>query len=74
MGPSHHGMARSRVADRGYGLHVWCVAANVFNKQSRRPTRGGTPACGLGEGLTAPYCKKPEVLHTGCRNWVDSLE
>jgi hypothetical protein len=31
----HHGMARPRVADRGDGLQIWRVAANILNKQSR---------------------------------------
>jgi hypothetical protein len=31
----HHGMARPRVADRGYGLQIWRVAANILNRQSR---------------------------------------
>jgi hypothetical protein len=29
----HHGMARPRVADRGDGLQIWRVAANILNKQ-----------------------------------------
>jgi hypothetical protein len=31
----HHRMARPRVADRGHGLQIWRVAANILNKQSR---------------------------------------
>jgi hypothetical protein len=33
--PCDHGMARSQVADVGDGLHIWRVAANILNKQSR---------------------------------------
>jgi hypothetical protein len=33
--PCHHGMARSRVADRGDGLQIWRVAAIILNKQSQ---------------------------------------
>jgi hypothetical protein len=29
----HHSMARPQVADRGDGLQVWRVAANILNKQ-----------------------------------------
>jgi len=31
--PSHHGMARPRVADGADGFQVWRVAANMLNKQ-----------------------------------------
>jgi hypothetical protein len=43
----HHGMVRPRVADRGDGLQIWRVAANIFNKQSRTADRGGPTAWGL---------------------------
>ena len=33
------------------------VAGNILNKQSRKPTRVGPPAWGLGEVLTAPHRK-----------------
>jgi hypothetical protein len=29
---------------------IWRVAASILNKQSRKSTRGGPPAWGLGEG------------------------
>jgi hypothetical protein len=45
-------MARPQVADGGDGLQIWEVAANILNKQSRQPTRGGPPAWGFGMGLT----------------------
>jgi hypothetical protein len=48
----HHGMARPRVADRGDGLQIWRVAANILNKQW--PTVGGPPAWGLGGGANNP--------------------
>jgi hypothetical protein len=32
--PCHHSMARPQVADRGDGLRIWRVAANILNKQS----------------------------------------
>jgi len=34
MDPCHHGMARTRFADSGYGLQVCKVNGNVLNKQS----------------------------------------
>jgi hypothetical protein len=49
-------MARPQVAD-GEGLQIWRVAANILNKQSRQPTRGGPSAWGLGVGLTTPHRK-----------------
>jgi len=35
MGPSHHGMARTRDADGRDDLQTWRVAGNIVNKQSR---------------------------------------
>jgi hypothetical protein len=32
---SWHGTSRPRVADRGEGIQIWRVAANILNKQSR---------------------------------------
>jgi hypothetical protein len=32
---------------------IWRIAANILNKQSRKPTRGGPPAWGLGDVLTS---------------------
>ena len=37
---------------------MWRGAANILNKQSRQPTRGGPPAWGLSEVLTTPRRKK----------------
>jgi hypothetical protein len=36
---------------------IWRVAANILNKQFRRPTRGGPPDWWLGEVLISPYRK-----------------
>jgi len=36
---------------------IWMVAANILNKKSRKPTRDGPPARGLGEVLTTPHRK-----------------
>jgi hypothetical protein len=38
--PSHHGMARSQVADGGDALQVWRAATNILNKQSRTANKG----------------------------------
>jgi hypothetical protein len=35
VGPCHHGMARPRFANGGYGLQIWRVAANILKKESR---------------------------------------
>jgi hypothetical protein len=48
----HDGMTRPRVADRGDGLQIWRVAANIFISRRGRPTVDGPPAWGLGGGLT----------------------
>jgi hypothetical protein len=44
----HHSMARPRVADRGDGLQIWRVAANIFNKQSRTADSGWSSRLGVG--------------------------
>jgi len=39
------------------------------------PTRGGSPALGLGEGLTTPHCKNHFVMKCSTEPWncMDSL-
>jgi hypothetical protein len=44
----HHGMARPRVADRGDGLQIWRVSANMLNKQSRTAESGWSSSLGVG--------------------------
>jgi hypothetical protein len=39
-------MARPRVADRGDGLQIWRVAANILNKQSRTADSGWSSSLG----------------------------
>jgi hypothetical protein len=46
----HHGMARPRVADRGDGLQIRRVAANILNKQSRTADSGWSSSLGVGWG------------------------
>jgi hypothetical protein len=48
--PCHHGMACPRVADRGDGLQIWRVAANILNKQSRTADKGWASSLGVGRG------------------------
>jgi hypothetical protein len=48
--PCHHGMAHPRVADRGDGLQIWRVVANILNKQSRTGDRGWPSSLGVGRG------------------------
>jgi hypothetical protein len=58
-----HGMARPQVADRGDGLQVWRVAANVLNKKPRTPVKvgegvgGGSSSVCLDAVLTTPRNK-----------------
>jgi hypothetical protein len=50
-------MARPQVAERGEGLQIWRVAANILNKQLRTADRGDPPTWGLGRGITTPTVK-----------------
>jgi hypothetical protein len=43
-------MARPRVADRGDGLQIRRVAANILNKQSRTADKRWTSDLGVGLG------------------------
>jgi len=49
MGSCHYRMALPRVADRGYGLQIWMVAANITNKQFRTADKGCS-SLGFGRG------------------------
>jgi hypothetical protein len=40
----------SKVADRGDGLQIWGVAANIFLKQLRTADSGWSSTLGLGGG------------------------
>jgi hypothetical protein len=55
--PCHHDMAHPYVAGRGDGLHIWKVAVNILNKQSRTADRGWPSSLGLGGVLTTPTAK-----------------
>jgi hypothetical protein len=65
-------MMHPQVAERGDGLQMWRVAANILNKHLRTANRGGPPASGLGEGQTTlPHRKTLYLLQSmykGLRN------
>jgi hypothetical protein len=48
--PCHHGMACPQVADRGVGLQIWRVAANILNKESRTADKVWSSRLGVGLG------------------------
>ena len=47
---------------RRNGLHIWRVAANTFNKQSRRADKGGSASLGVGRGGNSSPPEKPTML------------
>jgi hypothetical protein len=62
--PFHHGMARPQVMDRGNGLQIWRVAANILNKQSQTADRRLPSSLGVVWGLTSPHHKKLYFLRS----------
>jgi len=62
MGSCYYGMTLLRVTDGEDGLQIRWLPANILNKQSWQPRRGGPPAWWLGEGLTTPRRKKKSLL------------
>jgi hypothetical protein len=56
--PRHHSVAHRQAGDGGDGLHIWSLAANILNKQSRTADSGWSSSLGLGVGLITPYRKK----------------
>jgi hypothetical protein len=48
LGPCHHGMARPWVANGGDSRHIWKVASNILNKQSRVTDKGWPSSLGVG--------------------------
>jgi hypothetical protein len=64
----HHGMARPRVADRGGGLQIWKVAANILNKQSRTADSKRSSSLGVGRGLTTLPRKTQYLLRNTTHN------
>jgi hypothetical protein len=58
----HHSMARLRVANRGDGLQIWRVAANILNKQSRTADSGWSSSLGVGRGGLTTLPRKTQYL------------
>ncbi|KAJ4438698.1 hypothetical protein ANN_14645 [Periplaneta americana] len=54
VGPYHHGMARPQIADRGDGLQIWRVAANILNKRSWTADKGWSSSFGVGRRANNP--------------------
>jgi hypothetical protein len=48
VGPSHHCMARPRVAVGGDGVQVWRVAVNILNNQSWTADKGSSSSLRVG--------------------------
>jgi hypothetical protein len=73
--PSHHGLAPLWVADGGDSLHIWKVATNILNNQSRRAAEGWSSSLGFGQGLTPPDRKIHFVRkrYTGPRTLTNSF-
>jgi hypothetical protein len=71
--PCEHGMARPQVADAGDGLHIFRVAANIVNKQSRTADRGWFSILGVGPKTPHLRNKFFTKCHTGPWTWTDSL-
>jgi hypothetical protein len=67
----HHKMASPRVADRGDGLQIWRVAANILNKQSSTADSGWSSRLGDGRGLTT--LPRKTDYHAQHRNRTDYL-
>jgi hypothetical protein len=66
----HHGKARPRLADRGDGLQIWRVAANVLNKQSRTADSGWSSSLGVWRGGIKTLPRKTQYV---LRNTTHSL-
>jgi hypothetical protein len=55
-------MARTQVADRGDGLQIWSVAANILNKQSLTADRGWPSSLGVVQRANNPHRKTQFLL------------
>jgi hypothetical protein len=51
---THMASLSPRVADRGDGLQIWRVAANILNKQSRTADSGWSSSLGVGRWANNP--------------------
>jgi len=72
----HQHKSRPWVSDRGNGLQIWRVAANILKKAVADSRQGRPASLGVGRGAKTPECKKQLVTkcYTEPRNWTDSLE
>jgi hypothetical protein len=50
----HHSMAHPPVTDRGDGLQIWRVAANMLNKQLRTTDSGWSSSLRVGQWANDP--------------------
>jgi hypothetical protein len=74
MGPLslQHGLPRVWID----GPQLWRVAVNIIKSRCEKMTRGGSPAGGLGTGLTSPTHKDKLDMKqfTEPWTWMASLE
>jgi hypothetical protein len=66
--PCHHGMGRPQVADGGYVLQVWTVAANILNKQSRTADNGWSSSLGVGRAANNSSQYKISLLRNATKS------
>jgi hypothetical protein len=52
--PYHHGMVRHQAVDRGDGLQLWSMDANILNKQLQTADKGWSPSLRIGSGANNP--------------------
>ena len=62
MGPCHFGMARPEVANGETTSSIWGIAANIFNKQSRKADKGWSSRLGVGLAANSSLPKKQALL------------
>jgi hypothetical protein len=70
-------MERPQLADARYGLQIWRVAANIFNKQSRTDDNGWSSSSGDGRGAKEILTVKNKFAmkyHKKTRTWTNSLD
>jgi len=62
VGLCHHGMVRHQDADRGDGLQIWRIAANILNKQWWTADKGLSPILGVRLGFNSSSPRKDSFL------------
>jgi len=60
VGPCHQDVTDRLIADRGDGLQIWWVAAEILNKQSRTAVKGWSSRLGTDRETysSSPWKKK----------------